>query len=102
MEILKVFNKVIDKSGDTITLTYCHQNYSGTCVYKEHNLVGKNKPIRQRFYTLQSSDMGDVLEYLFTQGHIKDGDFNTIGPQLQDYSLGLIYDHPFDQQDADE
>ena len=41
--------------------------------------------------------MGDVLEYLFTQGHIKDGDFNTIGPQLQDYSLGLIYDHPFDQ-----
>ena len=92
MEILKVFNKVINKSGDTITLTYCHQNFSGTCIYKEHNTVGQNKPIRQRFYTLESSDMGDVIEYMYQQGEIKDGDFNRIGKDLQEYSLSLIHD----------
>ena len=92
MEILKDFNKVINKSGDTITLTYCHHNYSGTCVYKEHNMVGTNKPIRQRFYTLQSSDMGDVIEYIYQQGQIKDGDFNKVGSELQEYSLSLVHD----------
>ena len=102
MEILKDFNKVINKSGDTITLTYCHLNYSGTCIYKEHNMIGINKPIRQRFYTLQSSDMGDVIEYIYQQGQIKDGDFNKIGSELQDYSLSLIHDHQSHQRRDDE
>ena len=93
IELLEVFNKVINKSGDTITLTYCHHNYSGTCVYKEHNIVGKNKPIRQRFYILESSDMGDVIEYMYRQGKIKDGDFDRVGKELQEYSLNLICDH---------
>ena len=102
MEILKDFNKVINKSGDTITLTYCHLNFSGTCVYKEHNMIGINKPIRQRFYTLQSADMGDVIEYIYQQGQIKDGDFNKIGSELQDYSLSLIHDHQSHQRRDDE
>ena len=101
-EILELFNKVINKSGSTITLTYCHHNFSGTCVYKEHNIVGQNKPIRQRFYTLQSADMGDVIEYMYQQGEIKDGDFNKIGSELQDYSLSLIHDHQSHLQCDDE
>ena len=102
MEILKDFNKVINKSGDTITLTYCHLNYSGTCVYKEHNMIGINKPIRQRFYTLQSSDMGDVIEYIYQQGQIKDGDFNKVGSELQEYSLSLVHDQASHQWCDDE
>jgi hypothetical protein len=101
-QLLEVFNKVINKSGDTITLTYCHHNFSGTCVYKEHNIVGQNKPIRQRFYILQSADMGDVIEYMYQQGEIKDGDFNKIGSELQDYSLSLIHDHQSHLQCDDE
>ena len=101
-QLLEVFNKVINKSGDTITLTYCHHNFSGTCIYKEHNMVGKNKPIRQRFYTLQSADMGDVIEYMYQQGEIKDGDFNKIGSVLQDYSLSLIHDQASHLQCDDE
>jgi hypothetical protein len=101
-QLLEVFNKVINKSGDTITLTYCHHNFSGTCKYKEHNMVGKNKPIRQRFYTLQSADMGDVIEYMHQQGEIKDGDFNKIGSVLQDYSLSLIHDRQSHLQCDDE
>jgi hypothetical protein len=102
IQLLEVFNKVINKSGDTITLTYCHLDFSGTCVYKEHNTVGINKPIRQRFYTLTSSDMGDVIEYIYQKGHIKDGDFNKIGSELQDYSLSLIHDHQSHQRRDDE
>ena len=101
-QLLEVFNKVINKSGSTITLTYCHHNFSGTCIYKEHNMVGQNKPIRQRFYTLQSADMGDVIEYMYQQGEIKDGDFNKIGSVLQDYSLSLIHDRQFHLQCDDE
>jgi hypothetical protein len=55
-------------------------------------MIGINKPIRQRFYTLQSSDMGDVIEYIYQQGQIKDGDFNRVGSELQEYSLSLVHD----------
>ena len=65
--ILDIFNPQVTKVDGTVTVTYCHLNYSGTCVYKEHNMIGINKPIRQRFYTLQSSDMGDVIEYIYQQ-----------------------------------
>ena len=101
-ELLDEFICSVTEENGIITLTYCHLDFSGTCVYKEHNTVGINKPIRQRFYTLTSSDMGDVIEYIYQKGHIKDGDFNKIGSELQDYSLSLIHDHQSHQRRDDE
>ena len=42
------------------------------------------------------------IEYMYQQGEIKDGDFNKIGSELQDYSLSLIHDHQSHLQCDDE
>ena len=67
---LNKFNKVINKSGNTITLTYCHYNFSGTCTYQEIEMKGKFKPINQKVHILTNTDMGDVIEYLYKNGDI--------------------------------
>ena len=89
-EILEVFNKVINKSGSTITLTYCHHNFSGTCVYEQVSTKGKNKPIQQTFLVLTSTDMGDVIEYIHKKSPLSSEDLSSINKLIRDHSLLVV------------
>jgi hypothetical protein len=66
--VLDIFNPKTTRSGDTITVTYCHNNHSGTCVYNETVLKGPK--LKQKVCILTNTDMGDVLEYLYKIGEI--------------------------------
>jgi len=89
-EILEVFNKVINKSGSTITLTYCHHNYSGTCVYEQVTTKGVRKPIVQNFLVLTSTDMGDVIEYIHKKSPLSSEDLSSINKLIRDHSLSVV------------
>ena len=85
---LDIFNPQVTKSGDTITVTYCHLNYSGTCTYKEATLHGSK--FKKRVNILVNTDMDDVIEYLYKIKEIG-------GPSdFQRINL-LIRNHSFDQ-----
>ena len=66
--VLDIFNPQVSKSGDTITVTYCHNSYSGTCVYNETVLKGPK--LKQKVYILTNTDMEDVIECLYKMGEI--------------------------------
>jgi hypothetical protein len=89
-EILEVFNKVINKSGSTITLTYCHHNFSGTCVYEQVTTKGVRKPIVQNFLVLTSTDMGDVIEYIHKRSPLSSEDLSSINKLIRDHSLSVV------------
>jgi hypothetical protein len=89
-ELLEVFNKVINKSGSTITLTYCHHNYSGTCVYEQVTTKGVRKPIVQNFLVLTSTDMGDVIEYIHKKSPLSSEDLSSINKLIRDHSLSVV------------
>jgi hypothetical protein len=89
-EILELFNKVINKSGSTITLTYCHHNYSGTCVYEQVTTKGVRKPIVQNFLVLTSTDMGDVIEYIHKKSPLSSEDLSSINKLIRDHSLSVV------------
>jgi hypothetical protein len=89
-EILEVFNKVINKSGGTITLTYCHHNFSGTCIYEQVNTKGLKKPIVQNFLVLTSTDMGDVIEYMHKKSPLSSEDLSYINKLIRDHSLLVV------------
>ena len=89
-EILEVFNKVINKSGSTITLTYCHHNFSGTCTYEQFTKKGLNKPIVQNFLVLTSTDMGDVIEYIHKKSPLSSEDLSSINKLIRDHSLSVV------------
>jgi hypothetical protein len=89
-EILELFNKVINKSGSTITLTYCHHNFSGTCVYEQVTTKGVRKPIVQNFLVLTSTDMGDVIEYIHKKSPLSSEDLSSINKLIRDHSLSVV------------
>jgi hypothetical protein len=89
-QLLEVFNKVINKSGSTITLTYCHHNFSGTCVYEQVTTKGVRKPIVQNFLVLTSTDMGDVIEYIHKKSPLSSEDLSSINKLIRDHSLSVV------------
>ena len=90
-QILDIFNPQVHQSGDTITLTYCHLNYSGTCTYKEVILKGKIKPIKQRIHLLTHTDMGDVIEYMYKNDLFNGEDsLPLVSQAIQNHSRGVL------------
>jgi hypothetical protein len=96
-ELLEVFNKVINKSGSTITLTYCHHNFSGTCIYEQVTTKGLKKPIVQNFLVLNSTDMGDVIEYMHKKSPLSSEDLSYMNKLIRDHSLLVVENYLNDQ-----
>jgi len=82
--VLDIFNPQVSKIDDTITVTYCHDLYSGTCTYKEA-ILHRSK-FKQRVNILINTDMDDVIEYLYKMGDIT-------GPQDLERISYLIQTH---------
>jgi len=86
---LDIFNPQATKSGDTITVTYCHDLFSGTCTYKEATLHGKK--FKQRFLVLTETDMEDIIECLYKMGEITGPeDLSKISYLIQTHSRAQV------------
>ena len=89
--VLDIFNPQVTQSGGTITVTYCHQNFSGTCTYQEATLQGVNKKFKQRVYILTHTDMDDVIEYLYKVGEVTGPqDLSKISYDIQTHSRAQV------------
>jgi len=88
--VLDIFNPQVTRIGDTITVTYCHEGYSGHCIYEECLLQGKTKKFKQRIQIMTECKMDDVIEYLYKIKEIG-------GPSDFERINLLIRNHSFDQ-----
>jgi len=89
--VLDIFNPQVTKSAGTVTVTYCHLNFSGTCTYEEATLQGTTKKFKQRFYIMTHSNMDDVIEYLYKTGVVTGpGDFQKIDHLIRDHSRAQV------------
>jgi hypothetical protein len=84
--IMDIFQVNTQQNDDTITVTYCHLNYSGHCTYKLVTLHGKK--LKQNIELLVNTDMDDILECLYKLGEIKGPDcFTRIKGEIINHSL---------------
>jgi len=93
IEIFKEFENRVENNNGTITVTYCHPehtNFSGVCVYEEKNIVGHNKPIRQRVLILSECEMGDVIEYIHKKSPLSSEDLVSINRLIRDHSYQTV------------
>ena len=92
IEIFKEFENRVENNNGSITVTYCHPtfpHFSGVCVYEEKNIVGKNKPIRQRVLILGECEMGDVIEFIHKKSPLTSEDLNVINRMIRDHSYQM-------------
>jgi len=86
--ILDIFNPQVSRTDDVITVTYCHENYSGSCTYKEGVLHGTK--LKQKFLVLTETNMEDVLECLYKKGEITGShNLKEISYEIQRHSRAL-------------
>jgi hypothetical protein len=91
--VLDIFNPQVTKSAGTVTVTYCHLNFSGTCTYEEVTLQGTTKRFKQRFYVMTHCMMDDVIEYLYKTGVITGpSDLQKIDHLIRDHSRTVVED----------
>jgi hypothetical protein len=84
--IMDIFQVTTKENDNTVTVTYCHQLYSGHCTYKLVTLQGKK--LRQEIELLTNTDMDDILECLYKMGEITGPDcFNKIKGDIINHSL---------------
>ena len=89
IHLIDKFKTTLSENNGSIMVNYRHDTLTGYCEYR---IVEVNNRFQQKAWLLINTDMGDVIEYMYQQGEIKDGDFNRIGKDLQEYSLSLIHD----------
>jgi hypothetical protein len=94
--VLDIFNPQVSRIDNTITVTYCHNNYSGTCTYEECVLQGKMKKFKQRIHIMTQCQMDDVIEYLYKMEKINGtSDFHKIDHLIRDHSRSLVEEFIF-------
>jgi len=91
--LLSPFTTDVSKSGDTYVITYKKNEYVGSVIYKEHNMSGVNKPIRQKVYMIILSDMGDVIEYINKITPLSDNDLGDMNKIIRDDSLQRLMEY---------
>ncbi len=91
VSIMDIFNPQVTQLGGTVTVTYCHGLYSGTCTYEETTLQGTTKKFKQRFFIMTHCDMDDVIEYLYKVGEINGpSDLQKIDHLIRDHSRTIV------------
>ena len=91
--LLSPFTTDIILSGDTYVITYKNDEYVGNVIYREHNMTGVNKPIRQKVYMIISSDMGDVIEYIHKKTPLSPERFNEVQMGIRTHSLTQLINY---------
>lgn len=88
---LDIFDPQLSRSGSTITVTYCHMGFSGACIYEEVTIQGVSKKFKRVVYILTSTDMDDILEYMYKLGEITgSGDLERVSMLIQTHSRGIV------------
>ena len=93
IEIFKEFKTEVQEINGTKRVIYSHpthSHFSGVCEYEEKNLVGQNKPIRQRVMIMVNCEMGDVIEYIHKKSPLLSEDLMTINKLIRDHSYEMV------------
>lgn len=93
IEIFKEFKTEVQEINGTKRVIYTHPDnihFSGVCEYEEKNLVGQNKPIRQRVMIMVNCEMGDVIEYIHKKSPLSSEDLMVINMMIRDHSYEMV------------
>ena len=93
IEIFKEFKTEVQEINGTKRVIYTRPDnihFSGVCEYEEKNLVGQNKPIRQRVMIMVNCEMGDVIEYIHKKSPLTSEDLMLINKLIRDHSYEMV------------
>jgi hypothetical protein len=80
------------------TTNYEVNGLKGKVHYEMTKMIGVNKPIRQEFFILLSSDMTDIITYLNDMSPLTEEDFNDVRVAIMEHSKKMVENYHYDNQ----
>lgn len=80
------------------TTNYEVNGLKGQVHYEMTKMIGVNKPIRQEFFILLSSDMTDIISYFNDMSPLSEEDYNDVRVAIMDHSKKMVENYHYDNQ----
>jgi hypothetical protein len=89
-EILEEFTTEVKRTDTSYIVNYTKGDYSGYSQYRLVETKGLIKPIKQRFFIYENSNMGDVIEYIHQRVGLSNEDIEEVNKLIKDHPLEVL------------
>jgi hypothetical protein len=80
------------------TTNYEVNGLKGQVHYEMTKMIGLNKPIRQEFFILLSSDMSDIISYFNEIHPLLEEDMNDVRVAIMEHAKNMVENYHYDNQ----
>lgn len=87
---LNNFRTSVEKKGDDYIVNYEDPTHYGHCIYRNMELTGNNKPIRQSVLLMTHCQMGAIIDSINSVSPLTATDHEGLSKEIRDHSHGLI------------
>ena len=87
---LNNFRTDVTRHGDDYIVNYEGDDSYGHCIYKQLDLTGSNKPIRQNVMLLTHCQMGDIINHINEKSPLNEGDHDNLSKEIREHSLSIL------------
>lgn len=89
---LKGLKTKVEVLSEGYTVIYEINEKVGRCTYKEFNLPGLRKPLKQSDYILTHVEFSPIIEELNKEYNFNEGDLEVLQRQIREDSLRILKD----------
>jgi hypothetical protein len=87
---LNKFSTSVTKNGEDFIVNYEGDDSYGHCIYRQLDMTGSNKPIRQSVMLLTHCQMGEIIDVINKKSPLKEGDHDNLSKEIREHSLSIL------------
>ena len=87
---LNKFSTSVEKKGDDYIVNYEDNTHYGHCIYKNMQLMGNNKPIRQSILLMTHCQMGGIIDSINEESPLSEKDHEGLSKEIREHSYNVL------------
>ena len=87
---LSRFKTSITTKGEDYIVNYEDNTHYGHCIYKNMELTGNNKPIRQSVLLMTHCQMGGIIDSINEESPLSEKDHEGLSKEIREHSLNTL------------
>ena len=87
---LNNFRTDVTRNGEDFIVNYEGDDSYGHCIYRQLDMTGSNKPIRQSVMLLTHCQMGDIINHINKKSPLGEWDHDNLSREIREHSLSIL------------
>ena len=99
---LNKFSTSVEKKGDDYIVNYEDNTHYGHCTYKNMELTGNNKPIRQSILLMTHCQMGGIIDSINEVSPLTEKDHEGLSKEIREHSYSVLTSYLSGQKEGND